>query len=131
MDTFKTLADRWKTRKAGDEDLIYYKDLGGDQWLFDSLKTSADSGIDSSTIQAREAVYLHNKKDKIIPKTFLELCWEAMDDLILWILFAAGIFSMIINPIVEEHDRSTAWIEGFAILIAVAIVVLVTAYNDL
>lgn len=54
-----------------------------------------------------------------------------MDDLILWILFAAGIFSIIINPIVEEHDRSTAWIEGFAILIAVLIVVLVTAYNDL
>lgn len=38
---------------------------------------------------------------------------------------------MIINPIVESHERSTAWIEGFAILVAVALVVFVTAYNDL
>lgn len=38
---------------------------------------------------------------------------------------------MIINTIVEEEERSTAWIEGFAILMAVALVVFVTAYNDL
>jgi len=38
---------------------------------------------------------------------------------------------IIINLAVEEEERGTAWIEGFAILIAVAIVVLVTASNDL
>ena len=31
----------------------------------------------------------------------------------------------------EEEERSTAWIEGFAIIVAVLIVVFVTAYNDL
>ena len=31
----------------------------------------------------------------------------------------------------EEDERSTAWVEGFAILLAVTIVVLVTAWNDL
>lgn len=43
----------------------------------------------------------------------------------------AGIASIIINVIMEEDERSTAWIEGFAIIIAVLIVVFVTAYNDL
>lgn len=43
----------------------------------------------------------------------------------------AGIASIIINMIMEEEERSTAWIEGFAIIMAVLIVVFVTAYNDL
>ncbi len=47
------------------------------------------------------------------------------------ILIFAGVFSIIINPIVESHERSTAWIEGFAILVAVVVVIVVTAYNDL
>ncbi len=55
----------------------------------------------------------------------------ALDDLILRILIVAGIASMIINLITEDEERSTAWIEGFAILLAVVLVVLVTAFNDL
>lgn len=54
-----------------------------------------------------------------------------MDDLILKILIIAGIVSIIINVSLEEEERATAWIEGFAILLAVAIVVAVTAWNDL
>lgn len=54
-----------------------------------------------------------------------------MDDMILKALVIAGIASIIINLILEEDERATAWIEGVAILLAVAIVVLVTAWNDL
>lgn len=43
----------------------------------------------------------------------------------------AGIASIIINMIMEADERSTAWIEGFAIIVAVLVVVFVTAYNDL
>ncbi len=64
-------------------------------------------------------------------QTFWELVWIALDDLILRILIVAGIASIIINTITEDELRSTAWIEGFAILLAVVVVVLVTAMNDL
>lgn len=57
--------------------------------------------------------------------------WEAFEDLILRILFVAGIVTIAINLWAEEDHRGTAWIEGFAILIAVALVVIVTAVNDL
>jgi Ca2+/Na+ antiporter len=57
--------------------------------------------------------------------------WEAFDDLIMKILFVAGIASIIINVWSEEEHREIAWIEGFAILIAVFLVVIVTALNDL
>jgi len=64
-------------------------------------------------------------------RTFWEFAWLAFDDFILKLLLVAGIVSIIINTIVEEEERSTAWIEGFAILVAVAVVVFVTAWNDL
>ena len=51
--------------------------------------------------------------------------------MILKALVIAGIANMIINMILEEEKRKTAWVEGFAILLAVFIVVFVTAYNDL
>lgn len=30
VDIFKNLANKWKTRKNGYEELTYYKELGGD-----------------------------------------------------------------------------------------------------
>lgn len=57
--------------------------------------------------------------------------WEAFEDLILRILFVAGIVSIGINTWAEEDHREIAWIEGFAILIAVFLVVIVTAVNNL
>jgi len=57
--------------------------------------------------------------------------WEAFEDLILRILFVAGIVSIGINTWAEEDHREIAWIEGFAILVAVFLVVIVTAMNNL
>lgn len=57
--------------------------------------------------------------------------WDAFDDLIMKILFVAGIVSIGINTWAEEEERNIAWIEGFAILVAVSLVVVVTAANDL
>lgn len=76
-------------------------------------------------------IYGSNRKKKIKIKSFYELLVEAFDDGILRILVIAGIASMIINTIMEEEERATAWIEGFAILLAVAVVMFVTAYNNL
>ena len=54
-----------------------------------------------------------------------------MEDFILRVLVVAGIVSIIINMVNDEEDRKTSWIEGFAILLAVVIVVLVTVLNDM
>ena len=40
IETFQTLADKWKTRKTGDEDLQYFHDMGGEKWLMENLQTS-------------------------------------------------------------------------------------------
>ena len=55
---------------------------------------------------------------------------EALDDLMLKILIVCAIVSIIVNMVFEEGHRSTAWIEGGAILLAVIVVSGVTAWND-
>ena len=61
--------------------------------------------------------------------TFLELCWNALQDVTVLILLVAGVVSVVLGLTVESQDDA-GWIEGAAILLAVAVVVLVTAVND-
>lgn len=61
--------------------------------------------------------------------TFWELCWNALQDVTVLILLVAGVISLVLGLTVESKDDA-GWIEGAAILLAVAVVVLVTAVND-
>ena len=61
--------------------------------------------------------------------TFLELCWQALQDVTVQILLVAGLVSLVLGLTVESQNDA-GWIEGAAILLAVAVVVLVTAVND-
>ena len=56
-----------------------------------------------------------------------------MDDFTLKILIISSLVSMIVSVATswnDVHERSHSWIEGFSILIAVAVCSLVTAVND-
>lgn len=67
---------------------------------------------------------------QIPPRSYCEIVLGALDDFTLKILLVAAIASIILNMIVEEDHRETAWIEGFAILCAVALASNVQAIND-
>uniref|UniRef100_A0A3P8TGN5 Calcium-transporting ATPase n=1 Tax=Amphiprion percula TaxID=161767 RepID=A0A3P8TGN5_AMPPE len=79
--------------------------------------------------------------------TFLELVWEALQDVTLIILEAAAIISLglsfyqppgketescgnVSGGAEDEGEADAGWIEGAAILLSVVCVVLVTAFND-
>jgi magnesium-transporting ATPase (P-type) len=54
-----------------------------------------------------------------------------MEDFTLRILLVAAILSIVLETsTATEADRSSAWIEGFAILLAVFVCAMVTAVND-
>lgn len=56
---------------------------------------------------------------------------EALDDFILKILLLAACFSIGLEVgVAAPEDRTTAWIEGFAILIAVFVCATVAAVNN-
>jgi len=58
------------------------------------------------------------------------LVLQALDDLILKILICAAIISIVVNMVFEADHRATAWIDGAAIIVAVAVVSMVTSVND-
>lgn len=55
---------------------------------------------------------------------------DALEDLMLRILLVAGVVSIILEMIFHADKWSIAWVEGFAIIFAVFLVVTVTAVND-
>ncbi|KAM9264307.1 plasma membrane calcium-transporting ATPase 1 isoform 7-T7 [Cariama cristata] len=122
-----------------------YGDVHG---ICTKLKTSPNEGLSGNPadIERREAVFGKNFIPPKKPKTFLQLVWEALQDVTLIILEIAAVVSLGLSfyqppggneslcgsvNVGEEEDESEAgWIEGAAILLSVVCVVLVTAFND-
>ena len=128
--TLSSIVNKYMQREHGSDDIDFVDQMGGMPWLETGLNTSFSHGIHSDSIGPRATAYGDNQKKKVRIKTFFELCVEASKDLILIILFFAGIISIAINMVMEE-EKAFAWIEGFAIILAVVIVIVVTAANDL
>ncbi|XP_074481565.1 plasma membrane calcium-transporting ATPase 1 isoform X1 [Sebastes fasciatus] len=123
-----------------------YEDVQG---LCHRLKTSPIDGLSGQPgdIEKRKTVFGENLIPPKKPKTFLQLVWEALQDVTLIILEVAAIVSLGLSfyrpPDAErehcgraaggaedENESEAGWIEGAAILLSVICVVLVTAFND-
>ncbi|XP_036057667.1 plasma membrane calcium-transporting ATPase 4 isoform X1 [Onychomys torridus] len=146
-----TLMDLRKLMELRSTDAVtqinaHYGDV---QNICERLKTSPVKGLSGNLtdLEKRRLVFGQNVIPPKKPKTFLELVWEALQDVTLIILEIAAIISLVLsfyrppggdNEICgqtasspdEEEEGETGWIEGAAILTSVIIVVLVTAFND-
>ncbi|XP_015106831.1 plasma membrane calcium-transporting ATPase 4 isoform X3 [Vicugna pacos] len=122
---------------------------GGVMDLCAELKTNPVEGLSGNPtdLEKRKQVFGQNFIPPKKPKTFLQLVWEALQDVTLIILEIAAIISLVLSfyrPPGEENEQcglavsssedegeaEAGWIEGAAILFSVIIVVLVTAFND-
>ncbi|XP_053263528.1 plasma membrane calcium-transporting ATPase 1 isoform X4 [Podarcis raffonei] len=145
--TLEELRDLMELRAA--DALHKIQDCYGDaHGICTRLKTSPNEGLSGNPadIERRAAVFGKNFIPPKKPKTFLQLVWEALQDVTLIILEIAAIVSLGLSfyqppggnealcgtvAAGEEEDESeTGWIEGAAILLSVVCVVLVTAFND-
>lgn len=119
------------------------EDYDGVQELCKKLYTSPTDGLSGSAadLEHRQITFGANVIPPKPPKTFLQLVWEALQDITLIILEAAAIISLglafykppenlDIDVGSTEGEGEAGWIEGAAILVSVLIVVLVTAFND-
>nr|XP_057932721.1 plasma membrane calcium-transporting ATPase 1a isoform X1 [Doryrhamphus excisus]XP_057932722.1 plasma membrane calcium-transporting ATPase 1a isoform X1 [Doryrhamphus excisus]XP_057932723.1 plasma membrane calcium-transporting ATPase 1a isoform X1 [Doryrhamphus excisus] len=122
---------------------------GDVQGFCSRLKTSPTDGLSGqpADIEKRKTVFGQNFIPPKKPKTFLQLVWEALQDVTLIILEVAAIISLGLSfyrpqdakrhdcgkaagGAEDEHESEAGWIEGAAILLSVICVVLVTAFND-
>ncbi|XP_075552634.1 plasma membrane calcium-transporting ATPase 3 isoform X6 [Dermacentor variabilis] len=121
------------------------EEYGGIQDLCRKLYTSPTDGLSGSAadLEHRRATFGANSIPPKAPKTFLQLVWEALQDMTLIILQVAAFVSLVLAFIEPEDsdaghggkpkepgESEAGWIEGVAILVSVVIVVLVTAFND-
>uniref|UniRef100_A0A4W6CIH3 Calcium-transporting ATPase n=1 Tax=Lates calcarifer TaxID=8187 RepID=A0A4W6CIH3_LATCA len=126
------------------------RDTYGDvQGICRRLKTSPIEGLSGNPVdlEKRHTTFGKNFIPPKKPKTFLQLVWEALQDVTLIILEIAAIISLglsfyhppggdseacgqVAGGVEDEGEAQAGWIEGAAILFSVIIVVLVTAFND-
>ncbi|XP_035244067.1 plasma membrane calcium-transporting ATPase 2 isoform X2 [Anguilla anguilla] len=125
------------------------EDYGDMDGLCKRLKTSATEGLSgvAADLDKRREVYGKNIIPPKKPKTFLQLVWEALQDVTLIILEIAAMISLGLSfyhppgegsescgsaaaGAEDEGEAEAGWIEGAAILLSVVCVVLVTAFND-
>lgn len=110
--------------------------FGGLTKLIHKLHTSAERGIGGfpEDLENRKKVFGCNFIPPKPPKTFFQFLIDALKDTILIILAVAAIVSLILGIFAPEEcegsEDNTGWIDGFAIIVAVMIVALVTAVND-
>ncbi|XP_019360654.1 PREDICTED: plasma membrane calcium-transporting ATPase 2 isoform X4 [Gavialis gangeticus] len=134
----------------GTEAVVKIKETYGDtEGLCRRLKTSPIEGLPGTAadLDKRKLIFGKNFIPPKKPKTFLQLVWEALQDVTLIILEIAAIISLGLSfyqPPGEgnegcataaaggedEGEAEAGWIEGAAILLSVICVVLVTAFND-
>ncbi|XP_053545395.1 plasma membrane calcium-transporting ATPase 2 [Bombina bombina] len=134
----------------GSEGVVKIKECYGDtDGICRRLKTSPTEGLPGTLtdLEKRREIFGQNFIPPKKPKTFLQLVWEALQDVTLIILEIAAIISLGLSfyrpPGGENEDcggvaaggedegeAEAGWIEGAAILLSVVCVVFVTAFND-
>lgn len=119
---------------------ILVKKYGGTAGLISRLGSSATTGLSRNDLDQRRKVFGTNVIPPTPPKSFLQLMWEALQDVTLIVLMIAAGVSLLLalyskyfgggDTHGDETEGEVSWIEGVAILCAVIVVVLVTATND-
>ena len=109
-------------------------DIGGLEGLMAKLGCDQKQGIAANTVDLRLEKYGRNELDDVRLPTYLELCWEALQDPIMLMLLASAFVQFVLACIPPTRDPchadAIAWQEPFVILCSVAIVVNVAAATD-
>ncbi|KAI9203842.1 PMCA-type calcium-translocating P-type ATPase [Polychytrium aggregatum] len=108
--------------------------LGGIEAVVSALKIDVSQGITSSTVDERKRVFGENTLPPVVSKSLGQLMLAALSEKIMIILSISAVVSLGVG-LYEDFSPSntegmTHWIEGFAILVAVVIVVMAASIND-
>lgn len=129
--------DAARLTKLGEEENVFniLSSISNADELATSLRTSLETGIDpldGDLMQWRADIYGKNYVGEPEEKTFLQFLLEAfLDDFTVQVLAAAGVASLGLEVwLASKEGGEPTWLEGCSILAAVAVVVIVTAFNN-
>ena len=113
------------------EDVDQLKQMGGGVEIAKKIGSNVETGLDHDSIHKQRTKYGSNSLPyKDVPSIF-EMLLDALNDNTLKILIVCAILSLVLETFfAKPEEKSTAWIDGAAILIAVAIVSIVQAISN-
>ena len=117
----------YKERGSDYQDLKFFEEKGGAEYLIKALKTDIHNGIDD--INNREDEFGSNKVFVEPVPPFCDYVLEALEDMMLRILIVAAIVSIVLGCTLSD-DPSTDWIDGVSIIVAVIVVTLVGSITN-
>jgi len=127
----RTIIEKYRQRIYIDDIEYIEGHLGGIESILDKLDLDPTAGASANSLEAREDAFGTNFKPPPRRTGFCVLLYQALDDFMLKLLIVCAIIQIVIDmSFADAHDLAHAWIEGFGILVAVAIVSLVTAWSD-
>lgn len=123
------------TEMVGTKNADIFASCGGLDGLAHALDTNLSRGLSSMNIAARRQTSGANRLPAVELQTLWDFVKEALEDRTMQVLIGAAVVSLVLgmttpDPATGEIDRSTGWIEGFAILVSIVIVTAVSSLNN-
>lgn len=129
-----TLSSEELVNAVANRDTQWLRQIGGVDALAKALNSDIHSGLSahevSTGMNSRIDTYGRNVFKYPPAKSFLALMFEALKDPMIIILCLAAVVSLTISLAVEKKREEFAYLEGLAIIIVIAVVVLVQAVID-
>nr|XP_048334269.1 putative calcium-transporting ATPase 13, plasma membrane-type [Ziziphus jujuba var. spinosa] len=113
-----------------EKNLAQLQQLGGIDGVVSALKTGAEQGIssDDEEVAARREAFGSNTYTKPPSRGFLSYVWEALQDLTIIILMVCAALSLGFG--MKVHGAKEGWIDGVSIIIAIFLVIAVSAVSN-
>ncbi len=127
VSTLEKLMGYYKERGSDFQDLKFFEENGGSDYIIKELKTDIHNGVDD--LNNREEEFGSNKVFVEPVPPFCSYVLEALEDMMLRILIVSAIVSIVLGCTLSD-DPSTDWIDGVSILVAVVVVTLVGSITN-
>lgn len=127
------IIEGYRQRKYIEDVDIMKRDYGNTEGILDALCVNHKKGISATSLEERERCFGSNYKAPPERTPFCSMVLAALEDFMLRLLIGCAFISMAVEigfNINDPEKLATSWIEGFAILVAVAVVSLVSAWSD-
>jgi len=88
------------------------------------MQTDIANGLSEAEVARRFAMYGSNYVPRREPDTFWEVMWNNTNDLVVWLIFAAGLLAMGVNA----ADREEFWyVEGSSTILTICLVIMMSS----
>lgn len=100
------------------------KEYGSMEGIIKKLNSDKDKGITPEFNKQREVAFGSNSKEPKVADSCCSMFKSALDDFMLKLLAVCAVVSVTVDMSMVEHSEeyAHAWIDGFAIMVAVLVV---------